>query len=82
MTLLYEKQSQTKEERVDYSIHFSPSRGKFFLSYHIHAHIKTKFPNKLKYKMWEMELEDFLKEILKHIYDLEVRLLMHKNCRL
>ena len=32
--------------------------------------------------MWEMELEDFLKEILKHIYDLEVRLLMHKNCRL
>ena len=33
VTLLYEKQSQTKEERVDYSIHFSPSRGKFFLSF-------------------------------------------------
>ena len=32
--------------------------------------------------MWEMELEDFLKEILKRIYDLEVRLLTHKRCRL
>lgn len=29
-----------------------------------------------------MKLEDFLKEILKHIYDLEVRFLTHKNGRL
>ena len=29
-----------------------------------------------------MELEDFLKGNIKHIYDFEVRFLTHKNCRL